>query len=197
MPTANPSAPSLILAQVCILNCDFFFLKAYYIMHTVLIAIDLPNCLGSLGSTCQAGVSPSEIVPVWVARQVVWKLVIFGEDATNAHGCVISLIVLLDDVQEWRYWVADVIQSLVTSPSRPLTAPTPLWLHVAPCRPQMCCLWSCLRTFARLLPGHFSKSFMWLFLSIVLESAQMSPSERGLTFPGMVWLYFLGAPVTM
>lgn len=57
--------------------------------------------------------------------------------------------------------------------------PPPLWPHEAPCCPQTCYSWSCLRTSARLLPGHFSKSFMWLFLSFVLESAQMSPSERG------------------
>ena len=115
---------------------------------------------------------------------------ILREDTSNALGCVVLLIVFLDDVQEWRYCVADVIQSPVTSPSLPLTIPTPLWPHVAPCCPQTCYSWSCLRTFARLLPGHFSKSFMWLFPSFVLESAQMSPSERGLPFPGMVWLYF-------
>lgn len=61
-----------------------------------------------------------------MAGQVVWKLVILREDTANARGCVVLLTVLLDDVQEWRYWGADVIQSPVNSPSRPLTASTPV-----------------------------------------------------------------------
>ena len=48
-PTANLSAPGLILVQVCILNCDFFF-KAYYIMHTVLVATIFTTVWGVWGA---------------------------------------------------------------------------------------------------------------------------------------------------
>lgn len=132
-----------------------------------------------------------------MARQVVWKLVILREDTSNARGCVVLLIVLLGDVQEWRYCVADVIQSPVTSQVTPSPSP-PLcgcmWLLAGLKRvirgPASGPLHGCSLDISPSPSYGFSLPLSWSLLRCHL----LRGGSLSLAWSGFI---FLGAPVTM